>query len=90
MAEIEVEHRDGDRYRVRVRDDTGSSEHMVTATESQLRDLGATGRARELLEESFRFLLEREPRSAIMSTFDLPTISRFFPSYPDEIRERLD
>lgn len=89
MAEIDVTHEEGDRYRVHVRDDTGSSEHRVTATESQLRDVGAAGRAEELLEESFRFLLEREPRTAIMSSFELPTISRFFPEYPDEIRRRM-
>lgn len=90
MAEIDVSQVRGNEYVVGVRDDSGSSEHRVTATEDQLRALGAEGRAEQLLEESFRFLLEREPRSAIMSRFELSTISRFFPEYAEEIRRRLD
>jgi len=89
MAEIRVTHQQGDEYRVQVTDESGSSEHRVTVTGDQLRALGAEGRAEKLLEESFRFLLEREPRSAIMARFELPTISRFFPEYPDVIGDRL-
>lgn len=89
MADITVEPEGGDRYRVRVSDETGSSEHTVTVGEDRLAELGATGRAEELLEESFRFLLEREPRGAILSSFELSTISRYFPEYPDEIRRRM-
>lgn len=39
--------------------------------------------------ESFRFLLEREPNTSILSSFDLPVIGRYFPEYEREIRERL-
>ena len=30
----------------------------------------------KLIEESFRFLLEREPNTAILPSFDLPVIAR--------------
>ena len=36
-----------------------------------------------------RFLLEREPKESILSRFDLPIISRYFPEYEEEIGERL-
>ncbi len=34
-----------------------------------------------LVEASFAFLLEREPRESILGTFDLSAISRYFPEY---------
>lgn len=41
-----------------------------------------------LVRESFVFLLEREPPSSILKTFDLSVIARYFPEYPDEMRRR--
>ncbi len=35
-----------------------------------------------LVEQSFRFLLEREPQGAILSRFGLTDIERYFPEYP--------
>jgi hypothetical protein len=43
----------------------------------------------EVVEESFRFLLEREPKESIMASFDLPVISRYFPEYQQEMERRL-
>jgi hypothetical protein len=43
----------------------------------------------ELVEETFRFLLEREPATSIMREFSLDVVSRYFPEYEDEIRQRL-
>jgi hypothetical protein len=42
-----------------------------------------------VLEESFRFLLEREPNTSILERFELPVIARYFPEYEREIRRRL-
>jgi len=42
-----------------------------------------------LIEESFRFLLEREPNTSILSSFELPLIGKYFPQYEREIRKRL-
>jgi hypothetical protein len=42
-----------------------------------------------LVAETFRFLLEREPVTSILSTFDLTVVARYFPEYPAEIRCRL-
>lgn len=43
----------------------------------------------ELIRASFEFLLEREPATSILPKFNLDVISKYFPSYPAEIRERL-
>ena len=42
-----------------------------------------------LVEESFAFLLEHEPREAILREFEIPVIGRYFPEYELEIRQRL-
>jgi hypothetical protein len=41
------------------------------------------------VEESFRFLLEREPKESILRRFNLTVISRYFPEYEREIKGRL-
>jgi len=33
------------------------------------------------VRESFRFLLEREPKESILREFDLSVIKRYFPDY---------
>ena len=75
---------------VRVLSGTSSSDHRVAVHLSDLDDLapGATDPTR-LVEESFRFLLEREPPKSILRDFDLRTISRYFPEYENEIRARM-
>ena len=42
---------------------------------------------KELVKFSFEFLLEREPNTAILSSFDLIQISKYFPEYFMELRD---
>ena len=42
-----------------------------------------------LLERSFEFLLEREPKESILGSFGIDVITRYFPEYPEEIRKRI-
>jgi hypothetical protein len=75
---------------VTVGDDFDATYHEVTVTSMDLAAY-ALGSAdpRTLVRESFRFLLERESREAILERFDLPIISRYFPDYALEIRRRI-
>ena len=41
------------------------------------------------MRESFEFLLEREPASAILPVFSLDVIPNYFPEYKDELPGRL-
>lgn len=90
MAEIDVTHTSGDEYTVRVRDSGGTSRHRVTVPGADLERYGGDARAEALLEASFRFLLEREPKEAILSRFEISVIESYFPEYPEEIGRRLD
>jgi hypothetical protein len=69
---------------------TSTTHHTVTVPERVLDDIGLPRLdPLRLVEESFAFLLEREPSTSIMRTFALSDISRFFPDYVEEMRTRL-
>lgn len=89
MAEIHVESAGEGTWRVRVAEGGSESRHEVTVSEAERERFGGGAGPEALLEESFRFLLEREPKESIMARFPLSTIARFFPEYPEAIRERL-
>jgi hypothetical protein len=65
------------------------STHRVAVAPQDLERL-APGAAdpTDLVERSFVFLLEREPPSSILRSFDLPVIGRYFPEYETTIRRR--
>ena len=63
--------------------------HRVRVTKAALAQFSEDRPPEDLLGESFRFLLEREPNNSILSSFDLPLIGRYFPEYEEEIRARL-
>jgi len=42
---------------------------------------------KELIEFSFKFLLEREPSTSILSSFELSVISGYFPEYIKTVEE---
>ncbi|MDP3938185.1 MAG: hypothetical protein Q8R92_08605 [Deltaproteobacteria bacterium] len=91
-AQITVKSRDakpGHAFEVRVREGKGETRHEVTVSEKDLARFGGGGDPAALVEESFRFLLEREPKESILGRFELNVIARYFPEYPDEIARRL-
>jgi hypothetical protein len=93
MADIQAtksNRADGYEFQVIVREHGGETQHRVTLKETDYQRLVA-GQAtpEELVAESFRFLLEREPKESILSSFDLTAISRYFPEYERLIRKRL-
>ncbi len=44
---------------------------------------------KKLLEYSFKFLLDREPNTSILSSFKLNIIPKYFPEYENEIKKFL-
>ena len=89
MAEITVTHESGDEYLVEVREAGGSTRHAVTVDAAALARFGGGVTAERLLEGSFGFLLEREPKEAILPRFEISVIGRYFPEFAGEIRRRL-
>jgi hypothetical protein len=66
------------------------TEHLVRVSKDELKRWGR-GTAKEDIEDlvrrSFDFLLEREPPSSILRTFDLSVIERYFPEYGRVIKK---
>ncbi len=90
MASIEVTPIGSAEFQVEVTDDAGTSVHRVVVPAGYLGDLGLEDATMsDVVHESFRFLLEREPRDAILREFELPVIARYFPEYPDQLPARL-
>ena len=89
MAQIAVTHRSGSLYDVTVRDGSGATHHEVTVWPSDIDRYAPGAMPEELIEASFAFLLEREPKEAIMKRFELPVIERYFPEYRAQIAVRL-
>ena len=65
--------------------------HTVTVTDQSLTDLTYNNTTKtQLLEFSFNFLLDREPNTSILSSFDINVISKYFSDYKDEVRRWCD
>ena len=71
----------GHRCEVNVVDGGSSTHHMVDVLGAELDRLGRGRSAEELVRDSFRFLLEREPKESILREFKLSGITRYFAEY---------
>ncbi len=93
MADIEVQASDkGHAYEVQVTVSERGNEtrHRVNLSKADYERLaGDRASPEDLVRESFRFLLEREPKESILRSFDLTVIGRYFPEYEREIKKRL-
>jgi hypothetical protein len=77
-------------YEVVVGKGASATEHRVTVPAGMVDDLGLTGTDEAtLVQESFAFLLEREPATSILRQFELTVIGTYFPEYDREIAHRL-
>lgn len=91
MAEIKVREisSEGDSYGfdVEIVENGSRTRHRVSvgmADYENLTDGHIT--PRELVEKSFEFLLEREPKESILRSFDLSEIEEYFKDYPSLIK----
>jgi hypothetical protein len=90
VADIDVRRAGGEnavpRFHVTVSDDRGRTEHDVTVSLADFERVGGKFRSLdEFVRACFEFLLAREPKESILSSFDIADISRYFPGFEDEI-----
>ena len=93
MPQIQVQRTaDGDplAFEVVVRDHHGETRHQVTMGRESCERLTAGRHTPEqCLEAAFRFLLDLEPKEAILGRFDVTVISRYFPEFERELPRYL-
>ncbi len=89
MATILVKPVDGSTFEVTVQS-RSTTTHIITVAPDYATKLTA-GKVstEELVQRSFDFLLEREPNTSILRSFELPVIARYFPEYERVIRSML-
>ncbi|MEF8824382.1 MAG: hypothetical protein V5B78_10735 [Desulfohalobiaceae bacterium] len=86
---IKVEQMDEGKYKVRVEQKT-TTFHTVNADSEYVEKLtGGKASTEELIHKCFEFLLEKEPNTSILRSFDLPVISRYFPEFEETIIKQL-
>jgi len=85
MGTIHVSHHTGNVYQVIVDDGRGTTRHEVTVWPSDVARYAPDATPEQLVDASFLFLLEREPKEAILRRFELPVIERYFPEYVREV-----
>lgn len=82
---------DGWACEVTVGADAEATRHAVTVSNEVLGTLDPDATdPTALVEASFRFLLEREPRESILRSFELPLMGRYFPEWEREIKRGGD
>ena len=70
---------------------TSITTHTVTITNQIFTDLTNDNATKtQLLEFSLNLLLDREPNTSILSSFDINVISKYFSNYKDEVRRWCD
>lgn len=88
-ARIDVRPLTAERFEVTIEEGGSKTRHEVTATNDQVAKLADGTAPADLVEASIRFLLDRESKESIMSSFDLDVITRFFPEYQSGVHDYL-
>jgi hypothetical protein len=86
---VSVKRIDPDTYEVEVQGKITTTHRVTAGAETCRRLAGSSVDPERVIVESFRFLLEREPNTSILSSFELSVIGRYFPEYESELRQRL-
>jgi hypothetical protein len=90
MSQLTITELEPGTFGVQVEEGHETTSHQIRLDDDFLDDAGLDTFEREaLVRETFEFLLEREPATAIMSEFGLDDVQRFFPDLVEELARRL-
>ena len=84
--EILIKKNDNNTFAVSIESSVNSN-HIVTLNDDTYFEMTKGIKSKEeLILFSFKFLLERENNTSILSNFNLETIQNYFPEYKNEIQ----
>ena len=84
---ISIQMLSNNKYEVTVQSNTITT-HIVSLSDEVHKNLTNNKVTKEeLLDFSFKFLLDREPNTSIMSSFELTVISRYFSEYENSVEK---
>ena len=88
--EILIKKNDNNTFAVSIESSINSN-HIVTLNDDIHNEMTKGFKSKEeLISFSFKFLLERENNTSILSNFNLETIQNYFPEYKNEIQNWLN
>ncbi len=77
-------------FDVVIDDGAGRTQHRITMSQETYGRISEGGqRPENCIEAAFHFLLDREPKEAILEQFDITVISRYFPEFEKERPEYM-
>lgn len=90
MSDIRIHPAGPHAFDVQVGQGSACTHHRVSVPEGFLESLGRPNSEEAVVvQETFVFLLEREPATSILSRFSLDTVSQYFPDYVETLRRQL-
>ena len=88
--EILIKKNDNNTFAVSIESSINSN-HIITLNDNIHNEMTKGFKSKEeLILFSFKFLLERENNTSILSNFNLEIIQNYFPEYKNEIQNWLD
>jgi len=88
---IKVERKNGEDFEVTVSEQDSSTVHTVTLDDDYYKALTGGKVAREnFIKKCFEFLLEREGKESILSSFNVRVINKYFPEFEQQIEGKID
>ena len=88
--EILIKKDDNNTFNVSIKSSIYSNHIITLNDEIYLKMTKGVKSKEDLIFFSFKFLLEREKNTLILSKFNLETIQNYFPEYKNEIRNWLN
>ena len=88
-ATISVEQLDVMDFLVTVSNGSEPTQHTVIVTERDHEVYAPEASMEDLVAETFRFLLEREPQSMVQPHFGLEDVAKLFPEFEFEMKRRF-
>lgn len=76
-------------FSVTLNDPAGPSFYKVSMDKDFLMRIGADYHPEKVVEKSFEFLLEKEPKERILAEFDIAEVSNYFPDFIPDLNKRL-
>lgn len=90
MTDVVITPLEPGRFRAEVTEGHLTTSHRVLVPDGLLDELGLAESDREqVVQETIRFLLEREPATSILPEFSLQDVPRYFPEFYEELGRRL-
>lgn len=87
MTETHITTIDANHFQVRIVSNTTTSHNVTVQTDYAQKLTSGTISIADLIHQSFEFLLEREPNTSILRSFDLSVIAHYFPEYEREMNK---